>query len=254
MEVEIQVLHFERYVKRSDLKSPKWFVLENDISTHPDFFEISGNEFKAFIHIAAICSKVNNACVRMNVEHSAHSLRISTEEFLSCIEKLKGKRWDVRNLYGSVRNPEQSVRVDKIKLEETRREEKKVKESKNPSSEAEKLLNKKIWEAYLEAYRQRYRVDPIRNGTVNAQVSQLRKRVGEKAIELVEFYLKHNDGFYLSKTHSIGLCLRDCESLMTQMLRNRPITRTTVREFEKSQGYEELRNSFITNPIGGPQT
>lgn len=107
------------------------------------------------------------------------------------------------------------------------------------SSESAKLLNKKIWDTYLNAYRQRYKVDPIRNASVNAQVSQLRKRVGERAVELVEFYLSHNDGFYLQKTHALGLCLKDCETLMTQMQRGRAITKTTVRQFERSQEYEE---------------
>lgn len=97
----------------------------------------------------------------------------------------------------------------------------------------EKLLNKKIWESYFNAYRLRYGVDPVRNATINTQISNLRKRLGEEACKVVEFYLSHNDSFYLKSTHSVGLCLRDCESLRTQMLRGTAITSTMVKSFEK---------------------
>ena len=248
MEVELELIHFEKYVKRADLKAPKWFVLENDITTHPDFFEMTGNEFTAFIHIAAICSKVNSNVVRINTQHAAHLLRITTEEVLSSIQKLEGKRFRVRDLYGSVRIPDKNVRVDKIKLEEIKLKETRRKESKvnknNTSSEVEKKINSEIWESYKDAYSRRYGVDPIRNASVNAQVSQLRKRIGADAVTLVKFYLTHNDGFYLKRTHSLGLCLKDCESLMTQMQRGVAITATKVREFEKHQVYDELRKSI----------
>lgn len=133
-----------------------------------------------------------------------------------------------------------SAQKPRLELELEREQElEKEKEEESKSSETTKLQNKQIWESYLNAYRRRYKVDPIRNASVNAQIAQLRKRVGGKAVELVEFYLHHNDGFYLSKTHSIGLCLRDCESLMTQMQRGKAITRTTVRQFEQNQQYDE---------------
>lgn len=115
--------------------------------------------------------------------------------------------------------------------------------SKNKSYKAPQVsnieLNRKVWQAYSDAYKQRYKVEPTRNGMVNGQISQLAKRLGDDAIEIVKFYLTHNDGFYLSKTHSIGPCLRDAETLKTQWLRKKPITRNTIRQFEQVQQYEE---------------
>ena len=101
------------------------------------------------------------------------------------------------------------------------------------SLKAEKEVNKKIWESYFNAYRLRYGVEPVRNATVNTQISNLRKRLGEEACKVVEFYLSHNDSFYLKSTHSVGLCLKDCESLRTQMLRGTAITNSMVKSFEK---------------------
>ena len=92
-----------------------------------------------------------------------------------------------------------------------------------------------IWEAYREAYRGRYGVEPIRNATTNSQCAALGRRLGEAAIEVVRFYLSHNDGFYLRNQHPIGLCLSQAESLHTQWQRGVAVTATQVREFEKTQ-------------------
>lgn len=129
-------------------------------------------------------------------------------------------------------------RITKELTPEKKPDQNAVQEKKAPKhSKEDSEGNKKIWEEYANAYRLRYGVEPVKNITVNSKVSSLRKRMGvEVGIQIVKFYLSHNDGFYLKSTHSIGLCLRDCESLHTQMLRGKAITNTTVRQFEKTQG------------------
>jgi hypothetical protein len=136
----------------------------------------------------------------------------------------------------------QLVTFEKQALNELK-ERKELKELKRSSSEVTKTdqdLNKKIWESYRESYFQRYKVEPVRNASVNAKISQLGKRVGDDALEIVKFYLQHNDGFYLKNLHSIGLCLKDCESLHTQWKRGRAITGSTIKSFEKDQSTREL--------------
>lgn len=118
------------------------------------------------------------------------------------------------------------------------------------AEKADKEANRKIWESYFNAYRIRYGVEPVRNGTVNAQVAQLRSRLGvDDAIKVVQFYLRHNDSFYLKKTHSLGLCLRDAETLRTQMMRGKPITQTMVRSFEKTQSTQETLDQIAKEGI-----
>ena len=89
-----------------------------------------------------------------------------------------------------------------------------------------------IWEAYREAYRGRYGVEPIRNATTNSQCASLAKRLGGAAVEVVKFYLTHNDGFYLRNQHPIGVCLSQAESLHTQWQRGVAVTGSQVRQFE----------------------
>lgn len=98
-------------------------------------------------------------------------------------------------------------------------------------------LTREIWESYRAAYFGRYKVEPARNVKVNSAISQLAARLGPDAIEVVSFFVSHNEGFYLKKMHSIGLCLQDAESLLTQLKRGRSVTSMDVREFEKTNHF-----------------
>lgn len=100
--------------------------------------------------------------------------------------------------------------------------------------EAEKDLNKKVWESFKNSYESRYKVEPVRNASINAKISQLAKRLGPDSIEIVKFFVFHNEPFYLKNLHAIGLCLKDAESLHTQWKRGKAITSSDVRAFEKN--------------------
>lgn len=104
-------------------------------------------------------------------------------------------------------------------------------------------LNSQVWESYKSAYFQRYKVEPVRNAKVNSNISQIAKRLGVEAIDVVKFYLTHNDSFYLKNLHAVSLCLKDCESLRTQMVRGRAVTTNDVRNFEKQQNTFELQKA-----------
>lgn len=140
-------------------------------------------------------------------------------------------------------------KIDSLIIEENRRErieEKRieVKRSKTGSKKEvdqnARSLNSEIWTAYFDAYRLRYGVDPVRNAKTNSIISQLAARLGLEAIEVVKFYLTHNDSFYLKNLHAIGHCLTNAESLRTQMLRGKTITSKNVQDFEKTMGLVEL--------------
>ena len=138
-----------------------------------------------------------------------------------------------------------------LRLEKSRVEKSRVEEEKNipDTSKTQKLVekenNKKIKDAYFNAFRIRYGVEPVSNATFNSQVSSLRKKLGvDDSIGVVEFYLKHNDSFYLKNTHSFGYCLSNAETLRTQMLRGKAITSQDVRNFEKTQNAIQINESI----------
>lgn len=94
-------------------------------------------------------------------------------------------------------------------------------------------LNQRIWQAYGIAYHARYGVDPSSNATVNSQVSQLAKRLGEDAVDVVRFYLAHNGAFYVRCQHTVGPMLKDAEALHTQWKRGQAVLGTQAREVER---------------------
>jgi hypothetical protein len=96
-------------------------------------------------------------------------------------------------------------------------------------------LNRAIWDSYQSAYFQRYKTKPVRNATVNGQIAQLGKRLGNEAPEVVSFYLKHNKSFFVEKCHPIGLLLHDAEAMRTQWARGRPVMRSEANQVDQTQ-------------------
>jgi len=101
------------------------------------------------------------------------------------------------------------------------------------------------WDAYAQAYLQRYKVAPVRNARVNGQLSQYVARVGaEEAPQVAAFYVTHNNTFYVTKGHPIGLLLADAEKLRTEWATNTQITTTKARQADRKQNnltvYEEV--------------
>lgn len=114
-------------------------------------------------------------------------------------------------------------------------------------TDAQLELVRAIWDAYAHAYENRYKKTPVRNGMINGQIRQLASRIGQDAPSVVEFYLRHNDGFYLKKCHPMSLCLHDAESLHTQMTRGVAVTSTMVKQFEKKSEFAELMDNIERN-------
>jgi hypothetical protein len=104
-------------------------------------------------------------------------------------------------------------------------------------------LSVRAWQVYAEAYHYRWGTLPISNATVRGQMAAIVKRIGERAIEVMPFYVAHNDSYYVLKHHPVGLALKDCESLATQCAMHRPVTSQDVRSAEKEYGYrKQLEN------------
>lgn len=96
--MKISLLNSEQYFKRKDLKSIPWFALPNNILEHPDFFDVSGNEFKAFIWIIGVAAKCKKFEFDLDFKHAAYMARVDENDFHLCVEKLNGKRLQVTEI------------------------------------------------------------------------------------------------------------------------------------------------------------
>lgn len=104
-----------------------------------------------------------------------------------------------------------------------------------PSEDPSRDLNQRIWQRYETEYAARWKSPPVRNATVNSQVSQLGKRLGADAPDVIAFYVWHNDEFFVRQCHPVGLCLAQAESLRTQWANNVQVTRGQARMADDSQ-------------------
>lgn len=102
------------------------------------------------------------------------------------------------------------------------------------------------WEAYSRAYEDRYNVAPVRNATVNAQLSSFIKRIGfEESPHVAAFYVNHNNQFYVQKMHTVGMLLADAEKLRTEWITKRTVTTTQARQADKTQARGNVFNKLI---------
>jgi len=116
--------------------------------------------------------------------------------------------------------------------------------------EAEKVKKipdtRETWEAYSKAYFERYGAEPVRNATVAGQLSQFVKRIGHtESPHVAAFFVHHNNQFYVTKMHTVGLLLTDAEKLRTEWATNRQVTNSQARQVDKKQTTANVFNQLI---------
>ena len=93
-----------------------------------------------------------------------------------------------------------------------------------------------VWQAYEEAYRLRYGVQPIRNSKTNSVCKKLIDSVGkDNAINVVTNYLRINDRWYINKAHDISLCISDYQKILTCIETGVHINSSLANQIDKKQ-------------------
>lgn len=95
---------------------------------------------------------------------------------------------------------------------------------------------RETWKAYSDAYFNRYGTEPVRNASVNSQVKNFVKRIGnEESPQVAGFFVQSNSAFYVQRLHSFGNLLTDAEKVRTEWATGRSMTATRARQIDKSQ-------------------
>jgi len=93
-----------------------------------------------------------------------------------------------------------------------------------------------VWDSYCQAYLRRYGAEPIRNARVNGQLAQFIQRVPQtEAASIADFFIKHNDSYYVKTMHPVGMLLKDAEKLRTEWATQTQMTTTRARQIDESQ-------------------
>lgn len=110
-----------------------------------------------------------------------------------------------------------------------------AKPAKAPKADKAELPTVGTWKAYANAYEVRYRVEPVRNATVNGQLANLVSRLGaDEAPAVAAFYVRSNNSRYVGAGHSVGMLVMDAEKLRTEWATGRQGTATQALQTDKT--------------------
>jgi hypothetical protein len=100
-----------------------------------------------------------------------------------------------------------------------------------------------VFEAYSQAYFERYNTHPLRNANIMGRCVDLVKKMGkDHAIEVVKFYLNSNDAFFVKSMHDIRHVQTNYSGLSTQLKTGMTMT------FDKAKGVErKSQNAEVYN-------
>lgn len=226
-ELQISINKWDEYNPRKDIKNPSWLRFENDFFFSAKLFDLDNEERLAWIFLLCHASSKNQPTFVLTAEYVASFSRVPITKVNSAIKKLETKQCITVTRTEPVQTCTQSagnltLRNETVRYETERDETERVRtRTSAPASRPEVLtphqsLTLEIWDSYKAAYQKRYQTQPVRNAAVNAQIKQLAARLGREAPDVVEFFVKHNQVFYVRSCHPIGICLKDAEALRTQ--------------------------------------
>lgn len=83
----------------------------------------------------------------------------------------------------------------------------------------EAAASNKVWLAYSKAYKERWGVAPPASPKNYALCKQLMQSVGAEVFELIDFYLKQTDSWYVKSYHSLSALLanQNYQGLLTRL-------------------------------------
>lgn len=235
----VTILNWEKFNPRKDLKATNWLRLQNTLFEDPNFFDFDHSELLFWIYLLSIASKKMSGEIRFNQAHAERIGRfneVTIEEAFARLEEFQCVQITLIPRHAGVTSTSRARHTTNERTNETNVTKRNETNVTVPTGvNPDRSLNVEIWDSYREAYKARYQVEPTRNATVNAQISQLAKRLGKDAVEVVRFYIAHNKAYYVQSQHTVGPMLKDAEALHTQWQRGDAVLTTKAREIERTQ-------------------
>jgi hypothetical protein len=267
--ISIEVLNWTSLNGRSDIKRCTWFKVDQDILQSESLHGLTAEERWVWIGLLAICSKrnsdtkskSNSGHFTISVSYLTHAIGLTEAKFFTALEKLKRNQcitYSRTDADGSVRictdadgsgpkTETETERESEIENESERRRDLSEGGLKTRTSAPKKIPETAAaWEAYSAAYSKRYGTEPTRNGTTNSQMAAFVRRIGKsEAPAVAEFYIWHNDFFYVKNLHPVGLLLKDAEKLRTEWATGKRMNGVHARQVEKTQANYDVFSKLI---------
>ena len=252
--IEIKIRDFAKLIKRNDIKCPQWFAMPNDILLHPDFIEMTGNEFKVFVWILGVASKLNKEKIRVYPKLCARQSLVAENDVLSCIEKLHKKRWDsssrkrTADVTPSVRKRTADVtpsvrkrtatRQDKTEQDST--EHNITKQDTNTGGDVSLFAKPPaninlVIAAYCDAWKSKYGDNPPIGGKEAGIIKSLVKDFGlDRSIKILQAYLNMPDSWFITKRHDLVTLKANLNSVSHFISTGKLITKSDLKNLEQT--------------------
>lgn len=182
------------------------------------------------------CPHYDDSCIQMYTDvcnpHTNLPVTVTVTETVNRKPELKPEQETVTDIAEGVKIPPPP--------------EQKIKSSAPKNANKDLSPSHETWQAYSDAYERRYKAKPVRNATVNGQISSFIKRIGfDESPHVAEFYVYHNNQFYVQKMHTVGLLLADAEKLRTEWATKNTMTSTQARQADETQARGNIFNKLI---------
>lgn len=239
--ITIKINNWEKHNPRKDVKRPSWFALSNRLIEDADFYTFTGNEFKTWIYILSQASQKQKSEFNIYPDHADRACCIPKKDLISALEKLQKIQAITVDVTHTLRERDDNVPLHNNTIQNRTGQDSTLQNNITTSAKASApSLGSQLFETYSKAFFKRYGVNPVRNAKTNSLCKQLATRLGEDAHQVIEFYLIHNDQWFLKMQHDLGSLVSKAESMHSQWQRGQAVTSVQVRQFEKQSGNMDL--------------
>lgn len=259
---ELEVCNWEKYNPRGDSSRPSWFRMENNIATGDAFFGLDCEQKWLWVFILSLVSQRNGKSILWNAAYCTAMTGIAENkqtETIGIFEKYGRLRVTrarpVRDEPATNERTNVTKRTDETDERVAEKQKTLFSEPSGTASEPRKkksrsrkgvnpediALTTPTWEAYSQAYADRYGHPPTRDAKTNSCLKKFIEAIGkEDAPHVAKFYLSHNKAFYVGRHHAVEILGYDAQALRVQWKTGNKILGTQAREIERTQHNAEV--------------
>lgn len=84
----IEVVNWEKFNPRKDLKATTWFRLQNNLFEHEDFIDFTDGEFMTMVYLLSQCSKKQSGTIKISAAHAERIGRRKLVDLDRTVDKL----------------------------------------------------------------------------------------------------------------------------------------------------------------------
>jgi hypothetical protein len=230
----IRPKHWEEF-QHYKHRQPPWVKLHRSILDNYDYHRLQDASKALAPYLWLLASEFDEGNIPLDPPMIAFRLRSSVEWVKSALNPLINNGFFICS--GDASDLLADCKQDALlETEKSKSREEAEKSRVRVLAQREPAASNSTWEAYSHAYEKRYGALPIRNATINSQIKQILKRLGEEeAPSVAAHYVSLNSAFYVQRGHAVGNLLADCEKIRTEWATGRSVTQASARMTDETQ-------------------